>query len=163
MIFSDKACFFSGHRILPQERREKILSLLEEKIIEKYNEGITDFICGGAIGFDTYAAQTVLRLKNMEQYKDMRLILYIPNYEYGENWTYQNRCILKTLKCNADIFEIVTKVKYSNESIKIRNQRMVDEACCGIVYKTTNRSGTGQTVAMASRQEKSVINIADYF
>lgn len=162
MINESNTCFFSGHRHLPYEKTQRISELLEKEIIERYNCGITNFISGGALGFDTIAGNIVLKLKkNTALYEDMKLILYIPCYSYGMNWNYEQRCDLHRLKSNADFFEIIVKEQYTDDCIKIRNQKMVDDACCGIVYKTIYKSGTSQTVSMAKKQNKSVINLAD--
>ena len=91
----------------------------------------------------------------------MKLWLYIPCYDYGENWVYEKRVELNSLKCNADRFEVITKKKYSIECIRVRNERMVSDSKFGIGYKTTNRSGTGQTFAIAKRQGIDMVNIAD--
>ena len=56
-------CCFTGHRNIPFSEREQILSVLTEKIEELISTGIAVFINGGALGFDTLAAQTVLELK----------------------------------------------------------------------------------------------------
>lgn len=161
MINENNTCFFSGHRRLPHEKLEKIGELIEEQIIVKYNEGITNFICGGALGFDTIAGNIVLKLKHNELYKDIKLILYIPSYSYGQNWNYEQRCVLHFLKTNADVFETITKEQYTDDCIKIRNKKMVDDSCCGIVYKNHYKSGTAQTVAIAKKQDKAIINLAD--
>jgi len=156
----EKTCFFTGHRVLPIGKTELIRDLIEKCVIDKYNEGITDFISGGAKGFDTIAAQVVINLKDKCEYKDMRLFLYIPCYDYGENWKYKDRCGLNMLRYKADIMEIITKEQYVTGCMKTRNERMVLDSCCGIAYMNTSYSGTGQTIALAKRQGKNVINIA---
>lgn len=164
MIETEKTCFFSGHRILPAIKKDKIISLLERSIIEKYNAGITDFISGGALGFDTIAAQTVIRLKeNLELYGKMRLILFLPCYDSDINWNIDDQNILSAIKFYADSIEVIEKSGYTSTCLKNRNRKMVESSCCGIVYKTTNHGGTGQTVAIAKSLDRPVINLADYF
>ena len=56
-------CCFTGHRII----KKNIIPLIKQNIaieIRKLiTQGVTYFIVGGALGFDTLAAQTVLDLK----------------------------------------------------------------------------------------------------
>lgn len=157
----NKTCFFTGHRNLPKNKIEKIKQQLKQIIIDKYNEGINCFMSGGAMGFDTLAAQIVLELKKQESYSDIKLILYVPCYHYDKKWDYTDRCVLQKLKYAADKFIIVSKCDYTPECNRIRNQRMVDDSICGIAYKLKNLSGTAQTIRIAQKQNKSVINIAD--
>lgn len=155
-----KTCFFSGHRHLPEEKTTHIETILKEKIIEKYNMGIRIFISGGAYGFDTMAAKAVLQIKN-ELYSDISLYMYIPSYSYGENWTYDKRCELHSLRCMADKTEVIVKKQYIRGCMQIRNQRMVDDSCCGIAYLDSLYGGTKNTLSYAKRCGKPVQNIAE--
>ena len=162
MIETDKTCFFSGHRKLPEHNKEKIISLIEKNILLKYNAGITNFISGGALGFDTIAAQTVIRLKtNRDLYKKMRLILFLPCYDSDINWSINDRNLLSFIKFNADLVEVIEKSGYTQSCMKVRNRKMVESSCSGIVYKSSNHSGTGQTVSIARKLGIPVVNIAD--
>ena len=73
-ISLSNACFFTGHRVIPEEDIPNIRNLLLRTctlLITKY--GVTDFITGGALGFDTLAARIVLELK---QKYDIRLHIF---------------------------------------------------------------------------------------
>ena len=54
--------------------RDKLLSCLREEILNKINDGVTTFIAGGAIGFDTMAAEQVI---DMRSDYPIRLLLYL--------------------------------------------------------------------------------------
>ena len=69
-------CCFTGHRIIPSGEKETIRNLLETAIEKAIQDGYRFFGAGGALGFDTLAAQTVLTLK--QQYPHIRLILVLP-------------------------------------------------------------------------------------
>jgi len=59
-----QTCCFTGHRELPTGwDRWKLAKKLEQAIINQIENGIHFFGAGGARGFDTLAAQTVLKLK----------------------------------------------------------------------------------------------------
>lgn len=68
-----KAACFTGHRTLPEENLPEIAERLENALIALIEQDYCYFSAGGALGFDTLAAQTVLRLR--ERYPQIRLIL----------------------------------------------------------------------------------------
>ena len=57
----ERMCCFTGHRDLPLTCWEEIAEKLEETITRLVQDGIQFYRTGGALGFDTLAAQTVLR------------------------------------------------------------------------------------------------------
>ena len=60
----EKTCCFTGHRKIPISQYESITRKLTETITALAERGVIYFGAGGALGFDTLAAQTVLNLKN---------------------------------------------------------------------------------------------------
>ena len=72
----EKTCCFTGHRDIPSGAYQRIFSKTEEMVEKLIKEGYLYFGTGGALGFDTIAAFTVLKLK--EKYPDVRLILVLP-------------------------------------------------------------------------------------
>lgn len=77
----EKTCCFTGHReILGSEGavKARLMIILEDLI----RQGYRYFGAGGARGFDTLAAKTVLELK--EKYRDIHLILVLPFYNQYE-------------------------------------------------------------------------------
>ena len=92
----NKTACFTGHRQIPAEDEQKIRTRLEEVIADLISEGIGCFSCGGALGFDTVAAQAVLRAK--ETHPQIKLILILPFPEQGRRWTEQNRRTYEEIK-----------------------------------------------------------------
>ena len=80
----DKTCCFTGHRKLPTEKLNKITDELEKTVIGLIADGYLFFGTGGALGFDTVAAQTVIRLK--DKYPKIRLILVLPCTDQAKFW-----------------------------------------------------------------------------
>lgn len=58
---SRTACF-TGHRELPADNLPEISKHLEDTLVTLIEQGYRYFGAGGALGFDTLAAQAVLRL-----------------------------------------------------------------------------------------------------
>ena len=58
------ACCFTGHREILPEDREPLRTALLSEIQRLYAEkGVTEFYTGGARGFDTMAAEAVLKTR----------------------------------------------------------------------------------------------------
>ena len=75
---------FTGHRQIPEKDYAVIEEKLEQTIVKLYNNGIIRYCAGGALGFDTLAAETVLRLR--ETYSELRLILVLPCKDQARGW-----------------------------------------------------------------------------
>ena len=80
----DKTCCFTGHRQLPEKYKDEIASKLENTIKSLIHSGYRYFGAGGALGFDTLAAQTVLRLR--KSYPQIKLILVLPCLSQADKW-----------------------------------------------------------------------------
>ena len=80
----DKTACFTGHRDIPPLKRPGIKHRLEREIEKSIQAGYVYFGAGGALGFDTLAAQTVLKLKG--RYQDIKLILVLPCKTQTSGW-----------------------------------------------------------------------------
>lgn len=67
---------FTEHRKIQPERMTSLARRLRIAIIELIDKGYLFFGAGGALGFDTLAAQTVLDLKT--DHPQIKLILVLP-------------------------------------------------------------------------------------
>ena len=65
-----KTVCFTGHRELPADDLPEISKHLEDTLATLIEQGYRYFGAGGALGFDTLAAQVVLRLR--ERYPRIR-------------------------------------------------------------------------------------------
>ncbi len=72
----DKVCCFTGHRVIPDNRRENLRWKLNKSLLTLVQKGVCRFRAGGAGGFDSLAAETVIALR--ETYPQMELILMLP-------------------------------------------------------------------------------------
>lgn len=150
------ACF-TGHRELPTENLPEISKRLEDTLLTLVEQGYCYFGAGGALGFDTLAAQTVLRLR--ERYPQIRLILVLPCLNQTRGWQQADVDIYEELKRRAD------KVTYTSESyfrgcMQKRNRHLVDNSSGCICYLTKPTGGTAYTVDYARRRGLRIINIA---
>lgn len=154
----EKTCCFTGHRELPTGwGRKKLAAKLEKAIVEQINNGIQFFGIGGALGFDTLAAQTVLSMK--KKYPDIKLILVLPCLTQTKGWPSKDVEEYERIKAQAD------KVKYTSQEyyqgcMHKRNRHLVDNSSVCICYLTKERGGTAYTVNYAREQGIKVVNVA---
>ncbi len=151
-----KSCSFTGHRSILPEHGNALRELLIRAVTYAYNEGARSFFSGGAVGFDTLAAETVLELK--KTYSDIRLCLVLPCRSQDEKWSGEAKANYARLLRAADSIEYVSE-SYTYDCMKKRNQRLVDACDCLIAYAYRVYSGAYQTIRMANREGKTVYNL----
>ena len=151
------ACF-TGHRTLPAEELSKISKHLEDTLIALIEQGYCYFSAGGALGFDTLAAQVVLRLR--EHYPQIRLILVLPCRNQTRGWPQDSIDIYEDIKRRADKV-IYTSENYFRGCMQKRNRHLVDSSSVCICYLTKSTGGTAYTVNYARRMGLRVINLAE--
>ena len=156
MAITDRSCFFSGHRVIASSLLPAIGHRIESACETLFNEhGVTDFIAGGALGFDTLAALTVLRIR--EQYKDIRLRLFLPCTDQAKRWNSHDKAVWKEILKSADEYKYITDGSYLPGCMQLRNRAMADAAAHGIVYCTKKSGGTFYTVNYALDKGKHII------
>ncbi len=124
------------------------------------SNGITDFYAGGAYGWDIICELTVIKIR--KRYPQIKLHLILPCFAeeqiayWSDLWKARYNYILN----NADSVEYVSEY-YSKDCMKRRNARLVELADCCVCYYNENyiRSGTGQTLRMASKKGIEIINL----
>ena len=153
----ENTCCFSGHRVFSQKKVERIVKRLDEEIDCLIHQGVTDFICGGALGFDHMAASMVISKK--QQGENIRLIFALPCHNQDEKWTDRQKQLYRSLLSEADEIVYISE-EYTPDCMKERNFFMVDNSSYCICALIKDVSGTGQTVRYARQQGLEVINVA---
>ena len=153
-----KTCCFTGHRVLPSGEKETIRNLLETAIEKAIQDGYRFFRTGGALGFDTLAAQTVLELK--QQYPHIRLILVLPCVDQTTGWKQDDIDEYERIRALADKV-VYTSREYTSGCMHKRNRHLVDNSSLCICYLTKLSGGTAYTVRYAESKGVYVRNIAN--
>lgn len=149
---------FTGHRKIPPERMDALARRLKTIVIELIANGYIYFSAGGALGFDTLAAQTILDLKS--DCPSIKLILVLPCLSQADSWSSDDIGVYKHIMANAD--EVVyTSHEYSKGCMHKRNRHLVDNSSVCICYLTKETGGTAYTVEYAKRKGLRVINSAE--
>lgn len=152
-----RTCCFTGHRNLPRAEVPAIRERLREVIASMVRMGVCYFGAGGARGFDTLAAETVLELES--QFPELRLILVLPCRDQTRSWRKEDVARYEAVKVQADKV-VYTAEHYYTGCMQVRNRRLVD--CSGrcIAYLTERSGGTWNTVLYCQGQGVPVTNIA---
>lgn len=154
---SMKTCFFTGHRFLPFNRLAYIYDRLDFEINRMIEKGIINFIAGGAIGFDTIAAE-IINAKKREG-MNIRLQLALPCREQDKFWSKKQKAFYRKTLNDADNIIYVSD-NYFDGCMQMRNRFMVDNARYCICYLTEDSGGTYNTVNYAISVGCIVINTA---
>ena len=153
-----KTCCFSGHRKLPKDKIEHIVKRLDREIDNLISQGVTDFISGGAIGFDQLAASLIIAKKEMGN--DIRLIFALPCKNQDELWNTEQKKLYRNLLTEADEV-ICSSEEYVDGCMKKRNQYMVNRSSYCICALLHQLGGTDQMVKYAKQTGLRIINVAD--
>lgn len=154
----EKTCCFTGHRHIPEDDLNIIKNKLKKEVIKLIDQGVCYFGAGGALGFDTIAAQTVLELKN--DYPNIKLILVLPCKNQTYHWQEKDKKVFEDIKKRCDKY-VYTSEEYNSQCMKKRNRHLVDNSSYCICYLTRDIGGTAYTVHYAQKKGLEIINIAD--
>ncbi len=154
----EKMACFTGHRQIPAEQKSHIAEIVRQTVVELIGKDYCYFGAGGALGFDTVAAQTVLDLKN--DYPHIKLILVLPCESQTNGWSESDKRMYEHIKEQADKFTYTSKT-YFRGCMQKRNRHLVDYSSACICYLTQKTGGTAGTVKYAISKGLKVINIAE--
>lgn len=143
------SCCFTGHRIIRREDFPRVQADLRRMLPRLADAGVCEFICGGALGFDTLAAQEVLLLKQSNP--SIRLSLVLPCKDQAARWTPSQKETYAFIAERADHTEVLFD-HYVPGCMQLRNRRMVDRSQICIAYYTGRRGGTEYTINYAKQK-----------
>ncbi|MEA5056059.1 MAG: SLOG family protein [Anaerotignum propionicum] len=95
-----KTYCFAGHRRLPKDNIQRIMIRLNQEIDNLISQGVTDFISGGALGFDQIATSVITAKKEMGY--DVKLVFALPCRNQDVLWTTERKKLYHGLLDEAD-------------------------------------------------------------
>lgn len=149
-------CCFTGHRDIPLLQRPVLKHRLTEVVRRLAENGVTRFCTGGALGFDTLAAQAVLKVK--KQLPQVQLQLILPCRDQTRHWQREDIALYE------DILEQADGVTYTAEAyfrgcMQLRNRHLVDSSGTCVAFCRMQSGGTAYTLAYAKQQGLDIINL----
>ena len=152
-----QSCCFTGHRSLSPDCRERLrrtlLGLLPGLIGQ---DGIRQFYCGGARGFDTLCAECVLQLKPL--YPAIALHLLLPCPDSVRGWSAEERGRFRRVLEQADDVQYISDHYYAG-CMHLRNRALVDSAAVCVCYLQHSQGGTGYTVQYALQRGRRLVEV----
>lgn len=158
MDIKNKTCCFTGHRELSPYTPKEVFNETRNVISRLFDKGIIYYGTGGALGFDTVAAEAVLSVQ--KEHPEVKLILVLPCENQTKYWKQQDIDVYNDIKANADKVKILSPYYY-NGCMQKRNRHLVDCSSTCICFLTKNEGGTAYTVDYAKEKGVKVINIAN--
>lgn len=149
-------CAFSGYRPskLPfSSESDPACLLLKQRLTDEIyasvQQGYTDFVCGMALGTDTWAAEAVLEIqKTLTGIKPVRLHAYLPFPGQDQRWNARSRRRYRAILDRCDSVT-VTSAQYLPDCMERRNRAMIHRAEKLIAVFDGKSGGTQKTIQMA--------------
>lgn len=160
----NNTCCFSGYR--PEKmpflesdfyQMSMLRTSITAAILDAYNNGCSHFISGMSTGFDLWAAECVLNLRNSYE---ITLICAIPFEDQAKHFSHDWKRRYNAVLLRADQVFILSTT-YHHGCYAERNQYMVNHASHLICYHNGKSGGTAQTIRFAERAALSIVNLAD--
>ncbi len=150
-------CCFTGHRpqSLPWGMREddpRCLELkleLADRLEGIYEAGWRHFLCGMALGCDTYFAEAVLALR--DNHPVVTLEAVIPCGSQPDKWPLRQRQRYNQLLDACDRVNVL-QIHYTPDCMQKRNRYMVEHASLLLACYNGYPGGTQSTLLYAQRQ-----------
>lgn len=151
-------CCFTGHRDISAMTYHQLIERVEPLVMRLIDNGYEYFACGGALGFDTFAASYICSLK-MRRFP-VKLVLMLPCRDQTAKWGAVDKKVYDGILERADEV-IYTSESYYTGCMQKRNRALVDASSACICYLTSmGGSGTRQTVEYARKKGIAMINVA---
>ena len=150
------ACCFSGHREIPLEELALVREKLKQQVSLLIERGCTEFYAGGALGFDTLAAQCVLELRNDNPHIKLHILMPCANQTRG--WSSDSVRIHGEINSQADEVVCLSE-NYYRGCMQVRNRQLVEKSTVLVAYLTKATGGSAYTVNYAKKKVKKNIYI----
>ena len=157
----EQPCCFTGHRNVPTDKMQEIVARTGAKVRELISGGYRCFVVGGAIGYDTLAAELLFRLRDAER-MGIRVILAYPFDGYMDRWSEEQKATYERLLPLYDE-RICVAAAASRGAYLQRDRYMVDASSMCIAYCTRQTGGTAYTIRYAGKKSVPVVNVAEDF
>lgn len=151
-------CCFTGHRDISAVTFQQLAERVEPLLMRLIDNGYEYFACGGALGFDTFAASYISSLK-MRGFP-VKLVLMLPCRDQAAKWNAVDKQVYANLLGRADEIIYISESYYTG-CMQKRNRALVDASSACICYLTSaGGSGTRQTVEYAQKKGLALVNVA---
>lgn len=95
--------FLLGRRLMIKSEQRKYRRILKKILKDQIAEGAKIFCNAAAIGFETLAAQTVIRMRKRKKYRHIKFYLLDFGHEQGLPWIVETKEAYKKIRQEADL------------------------------------------------------------
>lgn len=154
----DRTCCFTGHRDIEEKDIPTAMKRTEEYVRDLVKKGVVFYGCGGALGYDTLAAQLLMKLRDDEGLP-IKLILVAPFENFTNRWSPEQQRIFREMLPKYN--KVVYKEQYPSKGAYLsRDRHLVDGSAYCIAYCNRNTGGTAYTVDYARKNGLQIFNTA---
>ena len=155
---TNAVCCFTGHRRIPDGVLPRVMSALRREVLHLVREeGVTRFLSGGALGFDTLAAEVVLEV--IADHPHVSLVIVRPCADQTRGWNASDAARHEAILARAS--EVVTLAPaYRPGCMQARNRYLVEHSGRCLCYLTERSGGTAYTVRYAASRGLPIVNLA---
>lgn len=151
-----KICCFTGHREIEAKYLVGMCAWLDRCVERLVERGYDEFRAGGALGFDTFAALSVIKAKRNNPH--IKLVLMLPCRDQDKYWNGKEKALYEYVKSHAD--EITySRERYRRGVMNERNRALVDGSDACVAFLKKKRGGTSYTCGYAEKRGLTVFNI----
>lgn len=159
-------CCFTGHRSISCETNFVTSQKIKHAVNHLIRKGVRTFIVGGALGFDTIAAVTVINMRDNDplfdengERVDISLHVAVPCKGQSDKWSFGDRTLYNSILSSADSVTVLSDT-YTRDCMFARNRYMVDRSAYCVCFVTHRRGGSYYTMNYAKRSGLEIINLA---
>ena len=156
MDLRNQTCCFTGHRILPANVATAILYRLDSILLPLIEREVRVFWLGGTLGFDTLAAEHLLKLK--QQFPQLMICLALPFEGYRNRWNQAQKNRAARIDMQADQIFYCSHTPSKGAFLQ-RNRYMVDQSHYCIAYCNRSTGGTAYTIRYAQQKGLVIQNL----
>ncbi len=150
---------FTGHREIPASILPRLRTLLEEELERLICAGAVHFRTGGALGFDTLAAECVLAAR--VHHPAIRLHLILPSPDQSAKWSPSDIAVYEHIRASADTVRYISPFYYDGV-LQARNRALAEHSELCVAYLTSSHGGgAAYTASLALKGGAELINLAD--
>ena len=153
----ENTCCFTGHRFSAARDVDPLRELLKKEIAHQAENGRTVFCAGGAMGFDTVAAECVLEAK--KENPDIKLLLFLPHKGQASSWREADKRRYSEILGSADGVSYACE-EYVQGCMLTRNRQLCDASSVCIAFLEHGSGGTFYTVKYARDHGLQIVNLA---
>lgn len=153
-----ETCCFTGHRDIPPGLIPSLTEVVKGQIKALFSQGVIYYGVGGAVGFDTLAAEVLFELR--VEHPQIKVILVYPFNGFDSRWQEGQRTRYRALLPKYDKRVCVSQTP-GREAYLMRDRHLVDCSAHCVAFCSRSYGGTAYTMRYAKENGRQVYNLAE--